>query len=163
MRHRRTSGGLESEVLAALWAADAPMTPGDVALALDAGLAYTTVQTILTRLHVKGVVARERIGRAHAYSPVLDEAGLAATRMHAMLDRGGDHAAVLSRFVSILSAQEEHTLALLLGVSAADSAHHVASSEHGSTGTSSGAVSSGSGSSEPGLHGQHDAERAAPL
>ncbi len=119
MRRRRTSGVLEAEVLAALWAADAPLTPGDVALALDADLAYTTVQTILTRLHAKGAVVRERSGRAHAYSPVLDEAGLAATRMHAMLDRGGDHAAVLSRFVSILSEQEEHTLAQLLQINAA--------------------------------------------
>lgn len=95
------------------------MTPGDVALALDADLAYTTVQTILTRLHAKGAVARKRSGRAHAYSPVLDEAGLAATRMHAMLDRGGDHAAVLSRFVSTLTAQEEDTLARLLQINAA--------------------------------------------
>ncbi len=140
-----------------MWAADAPMTPGDVALALDADLAYTTVQTILTRLHVKGVVARERIGRAHAYSPVLDEAGLAATRMHAMLDRGGDHAAVLSRFVSILSAQEEHTLARLLRVSAAESADNDPSGEP----TSSGPLSSEPGSGEPGSHGPHNAERAA--
>lgn len=98
------------------------MTPGDVALALDADLAYTTVQTILTRLHAKGAVVRQRSGRAHAYSPVLDEAGLAASRMHAMLDRGGDHAAVLSRFVRILTAQEEQTLARLLRSNTASSA-----------------------------------------
>lgn len=76
-------------------------------------------QTILTRLHAKGAVVRERNGRTHAYSPVLNEAGLAATRMHAMLERGGDHSAVLSRFVSILTAQEEHTLARLLQITAA--------------------------------------------
>ena len=57
---------------------------------------------------------REPAGRAHAYTPVLDEAGLAAKRMRAMLDRGGDHAAVLSHFIGTLSPDEEATLAQLL-------------------------------------------------
>lgn len=111
---RRASGGLESEVLAALWAAEGPLTAGEVTDVLGAGLAYNTVQTILTRLHSKGAVHRELAGRAHAYTPVLDEPGLAASRMHAMLDRGGDHAAVLSRFVGTLTPEEESTLAGLL-------------------------------------------------
>lgn len=111
---RRASGGLESEVLAALWAADGPLTAGEVSGVLGAGLAYNTVQTILTRLHSKGAVHRELAGRAHAYTPVLDEPGLAASRMHAMLDHGGDHAAVLSRFLGTLTPEEESTLAGLL-------------------------------------------------
>jgi predicted transcriptional regulator len=111
---RREPGGLEAEVLAALWAADAPLTAGEVVDALGDGLAYNTVQTILTRLHQKGAVRRELAGRAHAYTPVLDEAGLAARRMRAMLDRGGDHAAILTRFVGTLSPDEERTLTRLL-------------------------------------------------
>jgi predicted transcriptional regulator len=111
---RRESGGLEAEVLAALWAADAPLTPGAVVDALGGGLAYNTVQTILTRLYEKGAVDRQQAGRAHAYTPVLDEAGLAARRMRAMLDRGGDHAAILAQFVGTLSRDEETTLARLL-------------------------------------------------
>jgi predicted transcriptional regulator len=101
-------------VLAALWASDRPLTTGEVADALGGGLAYNTVQTILFRLHAKGAVQREQVGRAHAYTPVLDDAGLAATRMRAMLDRGGDHAAVLARFLGTLSPQEEATLARLI-------------------------------------------------
>jgi predicted transcriptional regulator len=111
---RRASGGLESEVLAALWAADKPLTAGQVVDALGANLAYNTVQTILTRLHAKGAAHREQAGRAHAYTPVLDEAGLTATRMRAMLDRGGDHAAVLARFLGTLTPHEEATLAQLI-------------------------------------------------
>jgi predicted transcriptional regulator len=111
---RRESGGLESEVLATLWAADAPLTAGEVVDALGGELAYNTVQTILTRLHTKGAVHREQAGRAHAYTPVLDEAGLAANRMRAMLDRGGDHAAVLSQFLGTLTPDEEATLAQLI-------------------------------------------------
>jgi predicted transcriptional regulator len=111
---RRASGGLESEVLAELWAADKPLTTGEVVDSLGGELAYNTVQTILTRLHGKGAVHREQAGRAHAYTPVLDEAGLAANRMRAMLDRGGDHAAVLTRFLGTLTPDEEATLAQLL-------------------------------------------------
>jgi len=111
---RRGSGDLESEVLAALWAADAPMTAGDLLDALDLDLAYNTVQTILARLHAKGAVRRQLNGRSHAYTPVLDDAGLAANRMRAMLDRGGDHAAVLTRFLGTLTAEEQATLAGLL-------------------------------------------------
>ena len=114
MGERRRSGGLESEVLAALWAAQGPLTAGDVAEVLGGGLAYTTVQTILTRLHAKGAVVREQVGRAHAYTPVLDDAGLAAQRMRAVLDRGGDRAAVLSRFLGVLTPDEEATLASLV-------------------------------------------------
>lgn len=114
MSKRRASGSLESEVLATLWAAQRPVTAGEVVDALADGLAYNTVQTILTRLHTKGAVRREQLGRAHAYTPVLDDAGLAANRMHAMLDRGGDHVAVLSRFVGTLTPEQEATLARLL-------------------------------------------------
>ena len=49
MRRRRASGSLESEVLAALWAADKPLTAGEVVDTLGGDLAYNTVQTILTR------------------------------------------------------------------------------------------------------------------
>jgi predicted transcriptional regulator len=99
-----------------LWAAVKPLTAGDVVEALGDELAYTTVQTILARLHGKGAVHREQVGRAHAYTPVLDEAGLAANRMRAMLDRGGDHAAVLTRFLGTLTADEEATLAHLINL-----------------------------------------------
>lgn len=114
MAGRRAKGSLESEVLATLWAADRPLTPAQVAEALGGELAYTTVQTTLTRLHAKGAVSRAASGRAHAYSPVLDDAGLAAHRMQQVLEGGGDRAAVLSRFLGALSPQDEATLAQLL-------------------------------------------------
>ena|ERR1700712_2988442 len=114
MSRRRAAGGLESEVLAALWSADKPLTVGEVVDELHADLAYNTVQTILTRLHNKGAVHREQAGRAHTFTPVLDDAGLAANRMRALLDKGVDQAAVLSRFVDTLSEQEEAALSALL-------------------------------------------------
>src|SRR3954447_8136698 len=111
---RRAKGSLESEVLAALWAAPRPLTAGEVMDAVDSELAYTTVQTILARLHAKGAVRREQAGRAHVYTPVLDDAGLAASRMRAMLDKGGDRAAVLARFLGTLTPDDETMLLALL-------------------------------------------------
>jgi len=112
--NRRPAGALENEVLAALWAAGEPLTPAQVLEMLSGDLAYTTVMTILTRLHDKGVVSRERVGRAYAYAPVLDEAGIAAAQMRAMLDRGEDRAAVLARFVDGLSTEDERVLTTLM-------------------------------------------------
>jgi predicted transcriptional regulator len=111
---RREAGELESEVLAALWATNEPMTPADVLAQLDGGLAYTTVMTTLTRLYEKGLVDRRRAGRGYAYSPNVREAELAARRIRALLDRGHDRAAVLQGFLSELSSDEERLLRELL-------------------------------------------------
>jgi predicted transcriptional regulator len=110
---RRARGELESAVLAALWAAPAPVTAAVVQEGV-AGAAYTTVLTILTRLCDKGLVTRRREGRSHVYAPVDDQAGVVAAGMHSLLDEGGDRAAVLARFVSDLSAEDEELLEHLL-------------------------------------------------
>lgn len=34
------------------------------------GLAYTTVMTVLVRLHAKGLLARERVGRTYVYRAI---------------------------------------------------------------------------------------------
>ncbi|HET9171116.1 MAG TPA: BlaI/MecI/CopY family transcriptional regulator [Actinospica sp.] len=124
---RRAHGTLESAVLAILWDAGGPLNPGEVRERLagqDPGaggvaagegeLAYTTVVTILTRLHDKGALSREREGRAYRYAPVADEAGLAARRLAAMLDAAPDRRAVLSRFVEDLGDHDEQLLRGLL-------------------------------------------------
>jgi predicted transcriptional regulator len=111
---RREAGELESEVLAALWASEQPMTPGDVLRKVGGSLAYTTVMTTLARLFEKGLVARRRSGRSYAYSPSVREADLAARRFRTMLDRGHDRVAVLQGLVGELSADEERALRALL-------------------------------------------------
>jgi predicted transcriptional regulator len=111
---RRAPGELEADVLAALWRADEPLSPGQVREALGGDLAYTTVMTILTRLHDKGSVTRTRLGRAFVYTPAFEQAELAASQMRELLDRGQDRRAVLARFVGTLSRDDERTLAALL-------------------------------------------------
>jgi predicted transcriptional regulator len=129
---RRAAGALEAEILAILRAADGPLTPGEVRQRLapatqaapDQGapdqadgqrgeLSYSTVVTIVSRLHAKGLLERERSGRAFAYRP-LDDASLAASQMSQALQAGTDHGAVLSRFVSGLSGRDARLLRDLL-------------------------------------------------
>jgi predicted transcriptional regulator len=111
---RRPSGALEAEIVAALWAADGPLTPKEVQAELGGELAYTTVMTSLTRLYEKGVVTREKRGRAYAYTAMLDSPGIAAARMRELLEAGGDREAVLARFLGTLSDTDERTLVELL-------------------------------------------------
>lgn len=114
---RRPAGALEAEVMAVLRAAPAPLNPGEVRLRLAASqaeeLSYSTVVTIMSRLHAKGLLARERAGRAFTYTPV-DNASLAASRMSQALDTGTDHQAVLTRFVSGLTGRDARLLRRLL-------------------------------------------------
>src|ERR1700727_1642110 len=74
---RRPAGALEADVMAVLAEAGRPLSAGDVRQRLAgrhrAELSYSTVVTIVSRLHAKGLLARERTGRAFAYTPV-DEA-----------------------------------------------------------------------------------------
>jgi predicted transcriptional regulator len=112
---RRGQGELETQVLSALREADGPATAGWVQERLGGGLAYTTVITILTRLLAKGVVTRERSGRSFVWTPVADEAGLAAHRMRRLLDGESDREAVLASFVTSLDADDEKLLRELLG------------------------------------------------
>jgi predicted transcriptional regulator len=117
---RRAHGALEAEIVAVLWAAAEPLTPRAVQEELGGELAYTTVMTALTRLHQKGVVEREKRGRAYAYSPLLDTPGIAAARMRELLDSGGDRDTVLARFLGSLSDSDEATLIELLRSGRAD-------------------------------------------
>jgi predicted transcriptional regulator len=111
---RRPRGTLEQEVVAALAASPDPMTPAQVRDQLGGDLAYTTVMTVLARLVEKGVLTRERVGRAYAYTAVRDEAEVTARQMQRLLDAGDDRRAVLSRFVGVLSDDDEQLLIDLL-------------------------------------------------
>ncbi|MFC0040724.1 BlaI/MecI/CopY family transcriptional regulator [Actinomadura rayongensis] len=112
---RRGKGDLEAEVLAVLSAADAPLTPRDVVERLRRAPAYTTVMTVLVRLHEKGSVRRVRAGRAYAYSFLRDDASRRAAQMRHLLGEEDERARVLARFVDELSPADERLLLRLLG------------------------------------------------
>jgi predicted transcriptional regulator len=111
---RRAAGELEAAVLEALQHAGVALSPGEVREAIGGGLAYTTVVTILSRLHAKGLLSRQKAGRVYRYVPVADQPGLAARRMARVLDEEADREAVLARFVSALSDRDEALLRRML-------------------------------------------------
>ncbi|MEV0191906.1 BlaI/MecI/CopY family transcriptional regulator [Kitasatospora purpeofusca] len=111
---RRGQGELEAQVLAVLQRAPGPATAGWVQERLDGDLAYTTVMTILSRLHAKGAVSRTRAGRSYLWQASSDAAGLAALRMRRVLDGEPDRDAVLASFVTALLPHDEELLRTLL-------------------------------------------------
>jgi predicted transcriptional regulator len=111
---RRAAGELEAQVMAALWAAIGPLTAGEVHEQLGGGLAYNTVQTILSRLADKQLVRRETQGRAHVYWPVRGQAATVAAQLRAALDTVGDREQVLQQFAATLDDTEAQLLRKVL-------------------------------------------------
>jgi|SRR5579863_7517445 predicted transcriptional regulator len=111
---RRAAGQLEAAALDALQRAGFALSPSEVRERIGGELAYTTVVTILSRLHAKGMLSRYKDGRVHRYAPVADQPGLAARRMARVLDEEADREAVLARFVSSLSGRDEELLRKML-------------------------------------------------
>jgi predicted transcriptional regulator len=108
-------GELERAVMETLWAAAAPLTARDVQDALAArDLATTTVLTVLGRLERKGLVTREREGRAHRYRSVASREDHVAELMRDALDAAPDRGAVLARFLGSIPADERAALRDLL-------------------------------------------------
>ena len=76
--------------------------------------AYTTVATVLTRLHAKGLVEREPVGRAFVYRAIVDESEFAVRRIDDVLSATSDRSSVLAHFVRRLSAREARQIRDLL-------------------------------------------------
>ncbi|WP_242888433.1 BlaI/MecI/CopY family transcriptional regulator [Actinomadura litoris] len=111
---RRPLGQLEAEVLAALAGLGGSARTAELVERLDGEPAYTTVNTILHRLHEKRLVTRTRAGRHYRYRLAIDESELVAGRMREHLRLASDPGTVLSRFVSTLSDEEARQLRAFL-------------------------------------------------
>lgn len=102
-------GELERSVMEELWAARVPQSVREVHAVLSGrrDLAYTTVMTVLDRLAKKGLVRRERDGRAYLYTPEQTRDELVAELMHTALEGDADdRTAALVAFVSRVSPEE---------------------------------------------------------
>lgn len=117
-------GDLERAVMDVLWdsvpATSAGITVREVADALDGReLAYTTVMTVLDRLAGKGMVQREREGRAWRYRAAASREAHIAQLMLDALDLGGSRDAALVRFARSVTGTEAEVLRAALGAEAA--------------------------------------------
>jgi predicted transcriptional regulator len=110
-------GALELRVLNALWAREAPQSVRDLQPAFE-GIAYTTLMTTLDRLHRKGVLLRDKVGRAFVYRPrCTPEALRSDLAGKALVDVFGDRAQqlkpILSFFIETVSREDRESLAAL--------------------------------------------------
>lgn len=97
--------------MSVLWTQpDTHLTVRQVSQRLDAELAYTTVMTLLSRLHAKGYLQRQLVGRAWAFRPVLSRGEHAAQQMSAALDDADNHADALLHFVERLTPEDQQAL-----------------------------------------------------
>jgi len=90
------------------------MPPAAVQAAVGGDLAYTTVMTILVRLHDKGLIERTKTGRAFAYRPVVAETEVVAEQVRHLLAHGNDRAAVLQGLIDGLRPEDETMLRAML-------------------------------------------------
>lgn len=90
-------GSAELEVLKVLWdQGQAGMAVREVLETLHArgrNVAYTTVQTMLTRLEQKGVVSSDKSGAAFSYRPTVSRDKVIKSRVRQVLDELFDGAA----------------------------------------------------------------------
>jgi predicted transcriptional regulator len=103
-------GELERAVMNVLWSSPQPLTAKAIGDAVGADHAVTTVLTVLSRLERKGVVERERAGRAHSYRAVASREDYVAELMREALGTAADTDAALARFVSAASPAETAAL-----------------------------------------------------
>jgi predicted transcriptional regulator len=107
-------GTLERQTLDAVWKLGRARV-SDVRAALDGTPAYTTVMTVMDRLYKKGVLEREREGRAYVYSaaasPEQLQSSLAVGLLQRLFRRGHETAApVLSSLVDAVSERDRKLL-----------------------------------------------------
>ena len=107
----------EAELMQVLWE-QGPSTVAEVQKHLHAGLAYTTVLSMLQKLEKKGFVRHQEEGRAHRYESTIrrEAAQRSAVRDLAAKLFDGSAALLLTRLVhdETLSAEDIQRIELLL-------------------------------------------------
>ena len=108
----RGLGELERAIMEVVWAADGPVTGRAVVdeLTGDRPLAYTTVLTVMDRLVRKGMLRRQRRGRAHTYRATSSRAAYTAELMASVLGSSDDRPAVLLHFVEQIPPDQAEAL-----------------------------------------------------
>jgi predicted transcriptional regulator len=97
----RQLGQLEATVMQRLWALERPASVREVLedVSQRRPLAYTTVMTVLDNLHSKGLVQREKHGKAYVYLPVSSREEHTAQMLQEVLAETEDRTAALMHLV----------------------------------------------------------------
>jgi predicted transcriptional regulator len=120
--HVRGFGELEAAVMERLWRADSPRTVREMhtELTADRPLAYTTVMTVMDKLHRKGWLTREPVGRAYAYTTAISKDRYTADLMGEALATSSNRSAALLAFLDRLTPDEAAQLRAALDEQAAN-------------------------------------------
>lgn len=105
-------GPLEETIMSVLWTAPDALAATEVTdqLADTHPVTYTTVMTILERLREKGLVQREKQGRAFRYTPMDTPDEYVSQRLTDVLSDARDATAALGLFAGSLSDDEADAL-----------------------------------------------------
>jgi predicted transcriptional regulator len=111
-RKVREFGELESAIMDVVWAGDRAYMVREVRerLSYNRPVAYTTVMTVMNILYGKGVLRREKHGRAWRYWPVESREEHDARLMAEVLRSGGNEHITMLRFVERVSDEEMASL-----------------------------------------------------
>ncbi|MGP3917298.1 BlaI/MecI/CopY family transcriptional regulator [Nonomuraea sp. NBC_00507] len=114
----RGLGELESAIMDRMWAINAPASVRDVLehLRKNRALAYTTVMTVMDKLHTKGLLKRKPVGRAYIYEAVSSKEAYTADVMRESLAKSGNRAATFVHFLERLTPDEASALEAALQV-----------------------------------------------
>jgi predicted transcriptional regulator len=113
----REFGDLESAIMDVVWAAERPFAVREVRERMDycRPVAYTTVMTVMDILYRKGVLCREKSGRAWRYWPVEAREEHDARLMAEVLRSGGNRVITMRRFLERVDDVEMESLRLAVG------------------------------------------------
>ncbi|MFF3554899.1 BlaI/MecI/CopY family transcriptional regulator [Streptomyces tsukubensis] len=105
-------GELEDAVMTRVWRLDRPVTVREVLLELrrERTIAYTTVMTVMDKVHRKGLLRRELDGRAYRYTAVATRAEYAAGLMNEAWSHGDCPTRALVAFVGTMSPEQRAAL-----------------------------------------------------
>ena len=108
----REFGELESAIMDVVWASERAYLVREVRerLSYNRPLAYTTVMTVMNILYGKGVLCREKHGRAWRYWPAESREEHDARLMAEVLRSGGNEHITMMRFVERVSEEERESL-----------------------------------------------------
>jgi predicted transcriptional regulator len=104
----RQLGQLEAAVMDRLWASDRPVSVRDVLedLTRERPLAYTTVMTVMDKLHSKKLVRREKHGKAYLYAASSSREEHTAMLLDEVLSASEDRSAALLHLLERLDRGE---------------------------------------------------------
>lgn len=101
-------GELESAIMDALWRAEGPLVVRGIreTMNYDREIAYTTVMTVTNILYHKGLLRREKAGRAWRYWPRETREEHTARIMREVLRGSRDQGTTILRFIERCSEEE---------------------------------------------------------